>query len=55
MKRKSELIPPNFDNLPYDLKRKTEEAVYRIQLKTSHGFKPGDPCLTSSDKIEKEE
>ena len=49
-KRKSSSLPPNFEELPVELQREIEEEVYRRQLKYSHGFRPGDPCLRSMDR-----
>jgi hypothetical protein len=40
-------LPPNFDDLPRDMQIACEEEVYRRQLKYSHGFCPGSPCLKS--------
>lgn len=31
-------LPPNFNSLPDDLKRKIEEGEYRYQLKQNHSF-----------------
>ena len=49
-KRKSSGLPPNFVELPVELQREIEEEVYRRQLKYSHGFRPGSPCLRSMDR-----
>lgn len=43
-------LPPDFDDLPRDMQVQIEEDVYRRQLKWSHGYCPGDPCLTSMSK-----
>ena len=48
-KRKSSSLPPNFEELPVDLQREIEEQVYRRQLKWTHGYRPGSPCLRSMD------
>ena len=49
-KRKSSGLPPNFEELPVEMQREIEEEVYRRQLKYSHGFRPGSPCLRSMDR-----
>lgn len=45
--KRSEGLPPNFDDLPAELQQEIEEQMYRRQLKWSHGYRPGDPCLRS--------
>jgi len=45
--KRSEGLPPNFDELPAAMQRIIEEEQYRRQRKWSHGYCPGDPCLTS--------
>ena len=49
-KRKSDGLPPNFDELPVELQRVIEERVYRRQLRWTHGYRPGSPCLRSIDR-----
>jgi len=49
-KKRSDGFPPNFDQLPVELQQKIEEDLYRRQLKWTHGFCPGDPCLRSMDR-----
>lgn len=45
--RKSSSLPPNFDALSPEEQRMVEEELYKHQLKWTHGYRPGDPCLTS--------
>jgi hypothetical protein len=40
-------LPPNFDDLPQELKSILEERQYKEQVRQSHGCLPGDPRLTS--------
>ena len=49
-KQKSDGLPPNFDELPVELQRVIEERVYRRQLRWTHGYRPGSPCLQSIDR-----
>jgi hypothetical protein len=45
--RRSECLPPNFDELPAAMQHIIEEEQYRRQRKWSHGYCPSDPRLTS--------
>ena len=46
-KRKSDGLPPNFEELPVEMQREIEEDLYRHQRVWSWGFQPGDPRLSS--------
>ena len=50
MEKRGNSYPPNFEELPVEMQREIEEEVYRRQLKYSHGFRPGSPCLRSMDR-----
>jgi hypothetical protein len=47
--KRSDGLPPNFDELPPEVQRVIEEQQYRRQMKQAHGYCPGDPRLTSMD------
>jgi len=48
--KRSDGLPPNFDDLPEKMKRVLEEQQYRRQMKWGHAYCPGDPRLTSMSK-----
>jgi hypothetical protein len=49
-KRSDSPLPPNYADLPDEVKVECEEDVYRHQLKWRHACCPGDPRLTSMDR-----
>lgn len=53
-KRSSSPIPPNYDNLEPELKKRVEEQIYKQQSIGTWGYSKGDPRLKSSDEIEEE-
>jgi hypothetical protein len=46
-KRSDSPLPPNFDDLPLEMKVECEEDAYRHQLRWRHACCPGDTRLTS--------
>jgi len=44
-------LPPNYDDLPDDMRVKVMEEACRWSLKERHGLGPDSPLLKSKDKI----
>ena len=44
-RKRSDGLPPNFDDLPAAMQRIIEEELYQKQLRWSHGCCPGDRRL----------